>query len=39
MKTLVEEITGDQPIDGTMEQSRRKQVLANQRSGSRRDSK
>jgi hypothetical protein len=39
MKALVEEITGNQPIDGTMAQSRKKKVLAGQRSGSRRNNK
>jgi hypothetical protein len=39
MKALVEEITGDQPVEGTMEQSRKKKVLAHQRSGSRRNNK
>ena len=39
MKALVEEITGNQPIDATMGQSRKKKVLAAQRSGNRRNAK
>jgi hypothetical protein len=39
IKALVEEITGNQPIDGTMGQSRKKKVLADQCSGSRRNAK
>ena len=39
MKALVEEITGNQPIDGTMGKSRKKKVLAGQHSGSRRNNK
>jgi hypothetical protein len=39
MKALVEEITGNQTIDATMGQSRKKKVLADQRSGNRRNAK
>jgi hypothetical protein len=39
MKALVEEITGNQPIDGTMGKSRKKKVIVGQRSGSRRNNK
>jgi hypothetical protein len=39
MKALVEEITGNRTIDATMGQSRKKKVLADQRSGNRRNAK
>ena len=39
MKGLVEEITRNQPIDAPMGQSRKKKVLADPRSGSRRNNK
>ena len=37
MKALIEEITGNQPVEGTMGQSRKKKVAADQRRGSRRN--
>ena len=39
MKALVEEITGNQPVESTMGQSRRKKVAADQRFGSRRNNR
>jgi hypothetical protein len=39
MKALIEEITGDQPIEGTIQQSRKNKVPAGQGSGSRRSNK
>jgi len=39
MKALVEEITGNQPIEGTMRRSRKKKAAADQRLGRRRTNK
>jgi hypothetical protein len=39
MKALVEEITGSRPVEGTMGQSGKKKIAADQRSGSRRNNK
>jgi hypothetical protein len=39
LRELVEEITGNQPLEGTMGQSRKKKVAADQRSASGRNNK